>query len=56
MPNLPYYIYNYSLSDDPELQRLAWAGALVLLVLVMHLNVGIRLLTGKRVLQATRAD
>jgi phosphate transport system permease protein len=56
MPNLPYYIYNYSLSDDPELQRLAWAGALVLLVLVMLLNVGIRLITGKRVLQATRAD
>jgi phosphate transport system permease protein len=56
MPNLPYYIYNYSLDDSPERQRLAWAGALVLLVLVMLLNVGIRLITGRRVLQATRAD
>jgi phosphate transport system permease protein len=56
MPNLTYYIYNYSLSDNREEQRQAWAGALVLLVLVMLLNVGIRILTGKRVLQATRAD
>jgi phosphate transport system permease protein len=56
MPNLTYYIYNYSLSDSAEEQRQAWAGALVLLVLVMALNIGIRLLTGKRVLSATRAD
>jgi phosphate transport system permease protein len=56
MPNLTYYIYNYSLSDSAEEQRQAWAGALVLLALVMLLNVGIRLLTGKRVVQATRAD
>jgi phosphate transport system permease protein len=56
MPNLTYYIYNYSLSDSAEEQRQAWAGALVLLVLVMVLNVGIRVLTGKRVLSATRAD
>jgi phosphate transport system permease protein len=56
MPNLTYYIYNYSLSDSQVEQRQAWAGALVLLVLVMLLNVGIRLITGKRVLQATRAD
>jgi phosphate transport system permease protein len=56
MPNLTYYIYNYSLSDNSEEQRQAWAGALVLLVLVMLLNVGIRTITGKRVLQATRAE
>jgi phosphate transport system permease protein len=56
MPNLTYYIYNYSLSDNRAEQREAWAGALVLLVLVMLLNVGIRIVTGKRVLQATRAD
>jgi phosphate transport system permease protein len=56
MPNLTYYIYNYSLSDSREEQRQAWAGALVLLVLVMLLNIGIRMITGKRVLQATRAD
>jgi phosphate transport system permease protein len=56
IPNLTYYIYNYSLSDNRAEQQEAWAGALVLLVLVMLLNVGIRLITGKRVLQATRAD
>jgi phosphate transport system permease protein len=55
-PSLTYYIYNYSLSDTREEQRQAWAGALVLLVLVMLLNVGIRIITGRRVLQATRAD
>ncbi len=56
MPSLTYYIYNYSLSDSREEQRQAWAGALVLLVLVMLLNVGIRAITGKRRLQAKRAE
>jgi phosphate transport system permease protein len=55
-PFLTYYIYTYSVSDDPEEQRLAWAAALVLLTLVMVLNVGIRLLTGKRVVLASRAE
>jgi phosphate transport system permease protein len=56
MPFLTYYIYYYALSEDAEERRLAWAGALVLLLLVMALNVGIRALTGRRVLSATRAD
>jgi phosphate transport system permease protein len=56
MPFLTYYIYYYALSEDPTERRLAWAGALILLVLVMALNVGIRAATGKRVLSATRAD
>jgi phosphate transport system permease protein len=55
-PFLTYYIYNYALSEDPQEKQLAWAGALVLLILVMLLNVGIRALTGKRMLSATRAD
>lgn len=55
-PFLTYYIYTYSLSEDPQEKQLAWAAALVLLALVMLLNVGIRLMTGKRVLQASRAD
>lgn len=55
-PFLTYYIYHYALSDSPEEQRLAWAAALVLLAVVMILNVGIRLLTGKRVILASRAD
>jgi phosphate transport system permease protein len=56
-PFLTYYIYYYSLdSTNAEEQRQAWAGALVLLVLVMVLNVGIRFLTGRRVVSASRAD
>jgi phosphate transport system permease protein len=56
MPNLTYYIYNYSMGDSSKEHGQAWAGALVLLIFVMLLNVGIRIITGKRVLQATRAD
>ncbi|HKB39165.1 MAG TPA: phosphate ABC transporter permease PstA, partial [Gemmataceae bacterium] len=55
-PSLTYFIYNYSLHDQPEKWQLAWGGALVLLTVVMALNVGIRLVTGKRVLLASRAD
>jgi phosphate transport system permease protein len=56
-PFLTYYIYYYSLdSTNAEEQRQAWAGALVLLALVMVLNVGIRFLTGRRVVSASRAD
>jgi phosphate transport system permease protein len=55
-PFLTYYIYNGALSDDPVEQRLAWAGAVVLLAFVMLLNVGIRLLAGQRAVQASRAD
>ncbi len=47
-PFLTYYIYNYSRSDVPEEQRLAWAAALVLLALVVVLNTAVRLLTGRR--------
>jgi phosphate transport system permease protein len=56
-PYLTYFIYNYSVqSVDPTEQRLAWAAAFVLLTVVMLVNVGIRLLTGKRALLASRAD
>jgi phosphate transport system permease protein len=53
---LPLYIYQYSLSGDPLFEKQAWAAALVLLAFVMLLNVGIRLLTGKRVMLAGRAE
>lgn len=62
MPFLPYYIYNYSInpppgSGDPTLwQQQAWAGAFVLLSVIMILNVGIRVLAGNRVVSAARAD
>jgi phosphate transport system permease protein len=53
---LPLYIYQYSMSGDPIFEQQAWAAALVLLAFVMFLNVGIRLLTGKRVVLASRAE
>jgi phosphate transport system permease protein len=55
-PSIPVFIYNYSSSPYPDWHRKAWAAALVLMVLVMLLNFGIRLATGKRVVQAARAD
>jgi phosphate transport system permease protein len=55
-PSIPYFIFNYAKSPYPEWHRQAWAAALVLLVLVMLLNFGIRFLTGKRVVLASRAD
>ncbi|MHB1423219.1 MAG: phosphate ABC transporter permease subunit PstC [Gemmataceae bacterium] len=53
---LPLYIYQYSMSGDPIFEKQAWAAALVLLAFVMLLNVGIRLLTGKRIVHASRAE
>ena len=53
---LPYYIYQYSQSSYATEQRLAWGGAAVLLVFVVLLNVGIRVLAGKRMVSAARAD
>jgi phosphate transport system permease protein len=56
MASLPYYIYDYSKSASAEEQRLAWGGAFVLLTFVIVLNVGIRVLAGRRVVAAARAD
>lgn len=56
-PFLPFYIYNYaSYPDGSDEIRLAWAAAFVLVVVVVLLNVGVRLLAGKRVVAAARAD
>jgi phosphate transport system permease protein len=55
-PALPLIIWNYAISHDPNWHRLAWAAALVLVVLVMLLNFGIRLAAGKRVVLASQAD
>jgi phosphate transport system permease protein len=55
-PFLPKYIYDYARSGFPEWEQQAWAAALVLVAVVMVLNVGIRLVTGSRVVSATRAD
>jgi phosphate transport system permease protein len=60
MPFLTYYIYNGAtgtfLPDSRLSKQLAWEGAVVLLSFVMLLNIGIRMLTGRRVMAASRAD
>jgi phosphate transport system permease protein len=56
VPSLPYYIYDYSRSPDPMQRDQAWAAALVLLMLVMAMNYGVRYLAGPRVVAAARAD
>jgi phosphate transport system permease protein len=53
---LPLYIYDYSTSGNPVWESQAWGAAMVLLTFVMLLNVGIRLLTGRRVVLASQAD
>jgi phosphate transport system permease protein len=55
-PFLPGYIYKYSMTPYLDWRDQAWGGALVLLAVVMALNIGIRLLAGKRVVAASRAD
>jgi phosphate ABC transporter permease protein PstC/phosphate ABC transporter permease subunit PstA len=55
-PTLPVYIFKYAGSSFPNQQRQAWAAAFVLMAIVMLLNVGIRFVTGKRVVSASRAD
>jgi len=56
MPALPVYIYQYSMSGYAPYERLAWAAAFVLLATVLLLNIGVRVLTGRRVVLASRAD
>ncbi len=56
-PAVPYFIYTYVQNPPkPADTDLAWAGAFVLLVLVLVLNLGTRLLSGQRVVAASRAD
>jgi phosphate transport system permease protein len=48
-PFLTGYIFRYALSSYADEQDQAWGGTLVLMAVVMLLNVGIRLVAGKRV-------
>jgi phosphate transport system permease protein len=45
---LPLQIFNYSQSPYDDWHRQAWAGALVLLLLVLFINIGVRFLTRER--------
>ncbi len=46
--SLTYYIYNYAVSGTSNWVNLAWAGALVLMVVVMGINLVVRLVTRKK--------
>ena len=50
---LPLQIFIYAISPYDDWHRQAWAGALVLLVLVLAINVGVRFLTRDRFGQRT---
>jgi len=43
--SLPRQIYDYGLSAYDDWRRQAWAGALVLILIVLTLNLGVRLIT-----------
>ena len=45
---LPLQIFNYAISPYDDWHQQAWAGALVLLLLVLAINVGVRFLTRDR--------
>lgn len=45
---LPLQIFNYAISPYDDWHRQAWAGALVLLFLVLMINIGVRFLTRDR--------
>jgi phosphate transport system permease protein len=54
--SLPYYVYDFAMKPGEAQKNLAWAGAFVLIAVVLCLNTGVRLLAGKRVVAASRAD
>jgi phosphate transport system permease protein len=45
---IPLQIFNYAISPYPDWWRQAWAGALVLLLLVLAINISVRFLTRDR--------
>ncbi len=45
---IPLVIFNYAISPYPDWHRQAWAGALVLLLLVLAINISVRVLTRDR--------
>jgi phosphate transport system permease protein len=53
-PSLPMAVYEWS--KNPRMEQQAWGAAFLLMALVLALNFGIRLLTGKRIVLASRAD
>jgi phosphate transport system permease protein len=56
MPSLPMYIFSYAVSPYEDWHRQAWAAALVLVVVVMMLNFGVRFLSRKREISAAHIE
>jgi phosphate transport system permease protein len=53
---VPFYVYDFAKKPDPARKNLAWAAAFVLIAIVLLINVGTRLVAGKRVVAAARGD
>ncbi|HEX7471218.1 MAG TPA: ABC transporter permease subunit [Verrucomicrobiae bacterium] len=51
---MPLQVFAYAISPYDDWHRQAWAGALMLLVLVLLINVGVRFLTRDRFRQSNR--
>jgi len=45
---LPVQIYTYAITPFPDWHAKAWGGALVLIILILVLNIGVRLITKKK--------
>ena len=46
---LPLQIFTYAISPYDDWHRQAWAGALVLILMVLAINIGVRVLTRGRI-------
>ena len=46
---LPLQIFTYAISPYDDWHRQAWAGALVLILMVLTINIGVRVLTRYRI-------
>jgi phosphate transport system permease protein len=51
---LPLQIFTYAISPYDDWHRQAWAGALVLIVLIFLINIGVRALTQSRMIGGAR--
>jgi phosphate transport system permease protein len=45
---MPVQIYTYAITPFPDWHAKAWAGALVLIILILVLNIGVRFVTRRK--------
>ncbi len=55
-PSLPVYIFTYAISPYEDWHQQAWAAALVLLVVVMMLNTGVRIVSRRGAVAGGRSE